>query len=253
MMENIILRCLQCNELFCPTQFDTYPSYNYDQESGEFTEMECDDLCEFKDAHRNHNIVKLHIIEGSFCSQYAYWNPIREDYFLASDGNEIYTIRRYRKSINKPFRYQIVDLELVFGKPNARIQEADLRDQMIIDSARYGFNKEKIRIFVRLYRSLISRIELEDLEDTGFSFENPMVSYAKLKDKVKEEFLNRCKSIFDEEEISALRRFIDENSEYNDVMNVEITRPYILKPSLNRRKVNYKDAESIPVIYKDLI
>ena len=28
MMENVILRCLQCNELFCPTRYDSYPSYD---------------------------------------------------------------------------------------------------------------------------------------------------------------------------------------------------------------------------------
>lgn len=252
-MENIVLRCLQCNELFCPTQFDTYPSYSYDQEAGEFIEIERDDLGEFKNNHSGHNIVKLHIIEGSFCSQYAYWDPIREDYFLASSGKEIYTIRRYRKSINKPFKYEIIDMELVFGKPIVKIQEADLRDQMIIDSERYGFSREKIKIFVRLYRSLISRIELEDLEYTGFSFENPMISYGKLKDKVKEEFLDRCKSIFDEREVESIQCFIEENSEFDDVMNVEITRPYVLKPSLNRRKVNYENAESIHKICKNLI
>lgn len=253
MMEDIVLRCLQCNKLFCPTQFDNYPSYHYDQESDEFIEIECDDLSEFKDNHEGHNIVELHIIEGSFCSQYAYRDPIREDYLLASDGNEIYTIRRYRRNINEPFKYQIVNMELVFGKPFVKIQEADLRDQMIIDSPRYGFSREKIKIFVRLYRSLISRIELEDLEYTGFSFENPMISYAKLKDKVKEEFLDRCKSIFDEKEIESLRRFIDENSEFDDVMNVKITRPYTLRPSLNCCKVNDENVESIHKICKKSI
>ncbi len=252
-MENIISRCLQCDEIFCPTQYDTFPSYSYDQDSGEFTEIECDDLSKFKDVHRNHSIIKLYVIEGSFCSQYDYWKPIREDYFSASDGNEIYTIRRYRKNINESFKYQIVDFEIVFEKPIVKIQEADLRDQMIIDFAKYGFSKEKIKIFIKLYKSLISRIELEDLESTGFSFENPMVSYARLKDEVKEEFLNRCGSVFDEKEIEILRHFIDENSEYNDVMNVEITRPYLLKPSSNRPKVHCEDSEPLYLDYKNLI
>jgi len=252
-MENIIIRCLQCNELFCPTEYDTFPSYSYDRETDDFIEIECDDLTEFKDAHRNHDTVKLYVVEGSFCSQYAYWEPIREDYFLASDGTEIYTIRRYRTHINRPLKYQIVDFEIVFGKPIVKVQEADLKAQMIIDSKIYGFSKEKIRIFIRLYRSFISRIELEDLEETGFSFDNPMVSYAKLKDRVKEEFLNRCKSIFDEKEIESLRCFIDENSEYNDVMNVEITKPYYLKPLLTRLQNSYEDANLNHTIHKHSI
>ena len=238
-MEDIILICRQCNELFCPTRYDTAPSYSFDQETDEIVSVECDDLHDFRDIHRDHDVVEFHVIDGSFCSHYAYWEPIREDYFLASDGTETYTIRRYRRYINEPLKYQIVDFEIVFEKPILKVQEKDLKKQMSIDSTKYNFNKDKIKIFVRLYKSFVSRIELEDLVESGFSRDNPMIVYAKLKAESMGDFLNHCQSVFNKVEIENLRCFISENSEYNDVMNIQITKPYQLKPVFNRFQICY--------------
>lgn len=249
-MENIILRCLQCNELFCPTGYDTSPSYYFDEETSEVVSVECNDLHDFKDVHKDHDVAELRVIDGSFCSHYAYWEPIREDYFLASDRTETYTIRRYRRYIDEPIKYQIVDFEIVFEKPIIKVQMKDLRKQMTVDSTKYNFNKDMIKIFVRLYKSFVSRIELEDLAESGFSLDNPMISYAKLKDEIIGDFLSRCQSAFNEAEIANLRCFIGENSEYNDVMNIQITKPYQLKPTFNRFQPGYSSVNLDRHIHK---
>jgi len=234
MIENVILRCLQCNELFCPTRYDNYPSYDFDKKTGALKEIKRNDLRDFKISHKGHRIEELQVINGSFYSNYAYWEPVREDYIQVTNGSKVYTVRRWRKYINEPLKYQIVNFDVVFGKPILEVQSTDLEKQMRADAAKFGFTKAKIKKFTKRFKAFVSRLELDDLLECGFSVDEPMVSYAKLKDEVREIFLDRCRSGFSESELEKIRIFINENSEYNDVMNVQVIRPFYLKPVSKR-------------------
>jgi hypothetical protein len=237
MMENVILRCLQCNELFCPTRYDSYPSYNPNGDNDLSKERKHDDLGDFKNHHNEHKTEELQIIKGSFCSHYEYWEPIREDYLQVTDGSEIYTVRRWRKDINEPIKYQIVNFDIIFDKPVLGVQSDDLEKQMIADADRFKFKKTNIKKFIKLFKAFVSRLELDNVIECGFSVDDPMTSYAKLKDEIGEAFLNHCQNKFSETDINSLRMFISENSEYDDVMNIEVIRPFYLKP-LNKRLKN---------------
>jgi hypothetical protein len=239
MMENIILRCFQCNELFCPTRYDSYPSYNFNGDNYIFKEIKHDDIGEFKNSHSGHRVEELQVINGSFCSHYEYWEPIREDYLKITDNSEIYTVRRWRKYINEPLKYQIVNFDIIYSKPILEIQSDDLEKQMIADADRFKFTKTNIIEFINLYETFVSRLELDNVIECGFSVNDPMVSYAKLEDEIRETFLNHCRNRFNETEINNLRMFIGENSEYDDVINIQIIRPFYLKPLSKRLKTSY--------------
>ncbi|MDQ1328046.1 MAG: hypothetical protein QG641_1331 [Candidatus Poribacteria bacterium] len=233
-MENVILRCLQCNELFCPTRYDSYPSYDF-KDNNILKEIKHNDLGDFKNSHNGHKIEKLQVVNGSFFSHYAYWEPVREDYLQITDGSEIYTVRRWRKYINEPLRYQIVNFDIIFSEPILEVQSTDLEKQMIANADRFGFTKTNIRIrkFIKLFKAFVSRLELDNVIECGFSLNDPMISYAKLKDEVRETFLDYCSYKFSATDIKNLRVFISENSEYDDVTNIQVIRPFYLKPLSN--------------------
>jgi len=233
-MENTILRCQQCNELFCPTHYDSYPTYDFDEESKSVREIEMDDQNVFRTAHEGHKISELHVINGSFCSHHAYWEPVREDYVLATDDSQTYTIRRWRKDIDEPLRYQIVNLQIEFGKPYFQVQSSELKKQMIADANTLKLDGTKIEQFVESFGSFVSSIKLEDTLECGLAVNDPMVTYAALKDETIETFLNYCYSMFTHEELKRLRIFIDENSSYDDVMNVRVIRSFRLIPTNKR-------------------
>lgn len=238
-MENVILRCLQCNELFCPTRYDSYPSYNLNGDNDTLKEIKHDDLGNFKNSHNGHKIEELQVIDGSFCSHYEYWEPVREDYLQVTDGSEIYTVRRWRKYINEPLKYQIVNFNIIISEPILEVQSDDLEKQMIADADRFKFIKTNIKKFIRLFKTFVSRLELDNVMECGFSVNDPMTSYAKLKDEIRETFLNHCRNKFNETEVKNLRMFISENSEYDDVINIQVIRPFYLKPFSKRLKRSY--------------
>lgn len=233
-MENIILRCLECGELFCPTRYDKYPSYIFDQSDGVFHEQKVDELNVFTSAHSGHNIEELEIVDGSFCSNYPYWEPVREDYIKVEDGTDVFTVKRWRQNINEPLRYEVVNLDLVIGKPILSIQSESIKRQMIADSKLYGFDKALIELFICLFKSFVFQVNIDNLFESGFSMGNPMVSYAKMDEQSKEKFLRLCLRIVGSRRIDALRNFIDDNSEYDDVMNIQVERHFRLEPTSER-------------------
>ena len=225
---SVILRCLQCNELFRPTEYDSKPAFHFDEESGLIMETEMDDLRDFMKEHEGHDIAELQMIQGSFCSHYAYWEPIREDYLQVTDGARVYTIKRWRNDINDPLKYEIINARIEYRKPILRVQSVELMKQMIADAHMLKLDEEKISLFVQKYESFVQGVELTDTIECGVSTDDPMVLYATLDDRNMEGFLSQCRSLFNDEEIKRLRIFIDANSEYSDVMNVLVIRDFQL-------------------------
>jgi len=223
-----ILRCLHCNELFRPTEYDSKPAFHFDDESGLIMETEMDDLRAFMKEHEGHKIVELHMIDGSLCSHYAYWEPIREDYLQVTDGVRVYTIKRWRSDINDPLKYEIINARIELRKPILRVQSVELMKQMIADARMLKLDEEEIKKFVQRFESFVPNVELADTIECGFSTDDPMVSYVALDDRNMEEFLSQCRSLFTDEELKRLRVFINANSEYNDVMNVLVIRDFQL-------------------------
>lgn len=226
----LILRCIQCNELFRPTGYDLEPAFHFHETSGLIIEREMDDLGDFIMEHEGHEIAELHIIGGSLCSRYAYWEPIREDYLQVTDGTDIYTVKRWRNDINEPMRYEIISARIKIGKPILQVQSVELRRQMIADAYMLKLDEGKIDEFIEKFENLVSNTKLEDTVERGFSTEDPMASYVALGDEAMVEFLSQCSSLFTDEEMKRLKVFINANSDYDDVMNIRVTREFQLTP-----------------------
>ena len=237
-MEDIILGCLDCNKLFCQTSYDSYPVYEFDAQSKSFQEKETDDKESFIKAHESHKIVELYAIKDSLCSHYPYWEPIREDYMLFTDGNNYYTVKRWRKDINEPLNYEIVNYKIQFTEPVLQVQSKDLRRQMLADIKRLKLDRNKVEEFIERYEDFVSKISLNDVLECGFSSDDPMVTYASLKDEIMESFLKTCHSYFTDDGINILRKYLRENSEYDDVMNIIIKRNFKLIKNNNYDNYN---------------
>jgi len=224
-----ILVCMKCKEAFYPTIYDLYPAYGFDEESKSFIEKYNNDEARFRAIHKDHKITQLQVINDSFYSQYPYWEPVREDYFMATDGSSNYILKRWRKNINKPLRYQIIDAYIEFEKPDIQVQSDKLKEQMIADSNKLGLTERKVNEFVKCYEDFVSGIELNDVIECGSSANDPMVSYAALKAEIMETFINDYYSYFSEDDVlRGLRIFMRDNSEYDDVMNLRVKRCFRL-------------------------
>jgi hypothetical protein len=99
---------------------------------------------------------------------------------------------------------------------------------MIADTGMLKLGKDMIEKFIERFEDFVSSVKLEDAIENGLSVDDPMISYAALKDEKMEGFLIQCCPIFTDEELERLRIFIDGNSNYRDVMNVQVIRPFQL-------------------------
>jgi len=134
-----ILACTKCKEAFYPTIYDSYPVYDLNGESKSFIEKDNDDKAQFLDLHKDHRITQLQVVDDSFCSQYSYCDIVREDYFISTT----YTLSRWRKNINEPLRYQIIDAHIEFGKPVIQVQSDELKRQMLAEPSKLKLNERK--------------------------------------------------------------------------------------------------------------
>ena len=221
-MNDIILLCSQCNELFRPTRYDLDTAFCFDRKIGVVTEIEISDSHDFMMTHRRHDVIELHILDDSFCSHVPYSEPIREDYFQATDGLKTYTIRRWREHISMPLKYEMADVFIRHYEPTYRAQTAELRKQMLADDDALRLGQDKISEFGDSYDNFISHIKQEDIVECGTSMDEPMIYFARLHHREMEKFLTEYCPDFTDEELGRLRMFIRANSEYNDVMNIQV-------------------------------
>jgi len=233
-----VLVCMKCKEAFYPTVYDSYPVYDFDEESKSFIERDNNDEAQFRDLHKDHKISQLQVVEGSFRSQYPYWEPLREDYFMVTDGSKNYTLKKWRKNVNEPMKYQIIDDCIESEEPFIQVQSDELKKQMIADSSKLKLDDHKVNEFVEYYKDFVSGIEMNDVMECGLSYD-PMASYAALKTEVMETFISDYYSYFSADDVlEDLRIFMHDNSEYNDVMNLRVRHCFHLAASSGQASKN---------------
>jgi hypothetical protein len=165
-------------------------------------------------------------MKGMFFSKYPLWEPIREDYIITTDGNKEYVVKRWRKDIIKPLRYQILDATINFSGPVFQIQTYELKSQMLFEADRLMFDEKGIEEFLKAYENFISDISFDDFKEITESIEDPMLSYGVLKEEALEAFLTRYYSCLPKERLNRIWDFFRENSEYSDVMNILIRQVF---------------------------
>ena len=223
---NTILRCIQCNELFRPTEYDSHPSFVFNEANQSFEEIETDDWKDFMSKHKGHNIMELYIMKGPFYSHNAYWELVREDYFETTDGTSIFTIKRWRTDINQPFKYEIVPGRIQISEPIFQAQSVDLKKQMLFDCDTLLLSEPKIEKFVKIFERFIQTLTEEDVWESSFSSDEPMTSYTALNGEAIRRLLKQCKPEFMEGELQRLNKFIEANSDYDDVMTFKAIRQF---------------------------
>lgn len=223
---NTILRCLQCNELFRPTEYDSHPSFLFDEANQSFEEIEMDDWKDFMSRHKGHSIIELYIMKGPFCSHDDYWELIREDYFEATDGASVFTIKRWRADISQPFKYEIVLGRIQIGELIFQAQSVDLKKQMLADVDTLLLSEPQIDKFVKVFNQFTQTLTERDVWESSFSSDEPMTSYASLSDESIRRLLEQCKSEFMRTELHRLHEFVEENSDYDDVATLKVIRQF---------------------------
>ena len=111
------------------TPFDQCPEYHYAETTGEYYAREQDDELDFSRKHRGHRTEELTMLDNPMYSEGPYFDPQRILYFEATNGRETFLIKRWRKSVLEPIRYDVVPGRLEVQK-TVEIQKGSLEKQM---------------------------------------------------------------------------------------------------------------------------
>lgn len=223
-----LIRCANCNQII-----PNYEGYELTRaKSLPGVEWSSSDLAaarKFLLTHSGHPLDELLVEEDSWVNMAPAYEPFRESYFLAGNKERKFLVRRKKSALDRPASYEIVPGRLKVSNVSLKIQEDDLRKQIFAEEGFSPLLKERMERFIQVFRDEMARIsperveeEVEDLEES----ESSALAYGGLKNARWERILNRCRLYFDESELRALRRFVDENRNPPDVLSIRIERQF---------------------------
>jgi hypothetical protein len=182
---------------------------------------------EFLRTHFGHTMEELLVEEDSWISEKPSYEPLRVSYCFAGKAGQRFLIRRTKSALDQPASYEIVPGRMKITNVSLKFQENDLRKQIVSEKGFSSLLKERMEKFIQVIREETARISPEKVEEEIAEIddrEGCTLVYARLNNSRWEKILSRCRLYFDESELKALRRFIDENRNPPDVLSIQIER-----------------------------
>ena len=206
---NQLIRCKNCDEIFMKTPFDQYPEYEWDtgRSPENFRSIEKDDFQDFLIHHHGHQLENLKIIEDSFVSEKAYFEPIKTSFFKATNGKEKFVIKKFREKIDEPLKYQLIPGDYSLKCIAIEIQSEEISKQLKRE-LKPPLSQTQIDAFLKLYRAIVENIDIQDLERISEESPYPLEIYYKIDDLHLMYLLRNCRNIFKGQEYSAMEEFI---------------------------------------------
>jgi hypothetical protein len=182
---------------------------------------------EFLRTHFGHPLEELVVEEDSCISERPSYEPVRVTYFFAGNAKRRFLVRRTKSALDEPASYEIIPGKIKISNLSLKVQEDDLRKQV---NAEKGFPlalKRKMPRFIQAIRAEIAGIspaEFEGMAERIEDGETSLSAYGSIKESCWARILDRCRRDFDEFELKAIRRFIDEHRHPPDVLSIQIQR-----------------------------
>jgi len=211
---NQLIRCKNCDEIIMKTPFDQYPEYEFEPDCspGNFRSIERDDFQDFLIHHHGHQLENLKIIEDSFVSEKAYSEPIKTSFFKATNGKEKFVIKKFRKTIDEPLKYQVIPGDYSLKCTAIEIQWKEISKQ-IERELKPPLSQNQIDAFLKLYQAIAENIDIKDLERIPEESDHPLKIYYKIDDIRLMYLLRNCRNIFKGQEYSAVEEFIQRHKD----------------------------------------
>ena len=202
---NQLIRCKNCDEIFMKTPFDHCPVYIFDPERSleNSRSIETDDYQDFLTHHQGHQLEDLKIIEDSFVSEKAYYEPVKASFFKATNGKEKFVIKKFREKIDEPLKYLLVPGDYSLKCTAIEIQAEEISKQLERE-LNPPLSQNKIDAFLKLYRAIAKDVDIKDLERIPEESQYPLQIYYKLDDIRLMYLLRNCRNIFKGQEYSAM-------------------------------------------------
>lgn len=206
---NQLIRCKNCDTIFMKTPFDQSPEYEQDpsRTSENFRIIMRDDFQDFLIHHQGHQLENLKIIEDSFVSEKAYSEPLKTSFFKATNGKEIFVIKKFREKIDEPLKYQLISWDFSLNCTHIEIQAGEISKQLKREITPPP-SQPHIEAFLKLYRHLVNTIDLQECVRVQEDSSHPLEVYYKIGEVHLMYLLRNCHNIFKGQEYLAIEEFL---------------------------------------------
>jgi hypothetical protein len=224
MVSNEFIWCRTCDAVHHVTSYDKAPQYVY--VDGEIDEIPADEWRAFMRQHEGHRLEPLKASGEKYFRGGSISDPMAVAYIEVTNGSDHLLLRQSRNNIAEPLSFELMRGRLVDQGVTVCIQDSEIKKEMRShfkwDSE--AFEDEKINLFVQLFRDVVTAIEPDALEVSGFSSEDDNVTFGFLPADVIESLMAKCAPYFQPRELDDLRRFIDSHREPCDVLALVMRR-----------------------------
>jgi len=235
---NKLIRCIDCNVIHAVTPFEQAAEYiltdcpegRSPEYAIEYSAVEKNDYAEFVNKHQGHCMEDLTIIENSSYSEGPYFDPHRVLYFETTNGKDTFLIKRWRRSIADPVRYEVVPAKLEV-KMTVEIQQRDLEKQMCYEMSEPLATLDKVNRFIEIVQEEARQIDPEKCAADAADSHEANISYLPLGEEQIERILNKSRSYFTHDELAHIERFIRNNADYDGVMTFLIKKTAVFHPA----------------------
>lgn len=235
---NKLIRCIDCNVIHAVTPFEQAPEYiltdcpkgRSTEYAIEYSAIEKNDHAEFSHKHQGHCMENLSIIENSSYSEGPYFDPHRVLYFETTNGKDTFLIKRWRRSIADPVRYEVVPAKLEV-KMTVEIQQRDLEKQMCYEMSEPLATHDKVNRFIEIVQEEARQIDPEKCAADAADSHEANIAYLPLGEEQIERILNKSRSYFTHDELAHIERFIRNNADYDGVMTFLIKKTAVFHPA----------------------
>lgn len=227
-MTQTLLRCYDCNRLLPLGAHNRAPDWRTGPGGCGYLEIPRDDEERFRRIHAGHRLGECRVVEGTTVGEGSAADPMRVTYFEAMDGRETVVVRRVRTRLDRPVIYEVLPGRLVIRPVALEVQSRDLRRQLEFELGE-KLAADTIRRFVGAVEEVAERLDPDDLDEVGSDARDARLAYVRLGENHLAEILDRLRNDAPAESLRWLHRFMAENLEANDVMNLVLRKTFFVE------------------------
>lgn len=221
MVNGKFIWCRNCGDVHHVSPYDRAPVYEFC--GGEAVEVCANDWRDFMASHAGHKLEPLVSARNEYHPNGAVVDPMAVVYMEASNGKDTLLLRRSRRTIHEPVRYEIVEGRLVETGLRLEVQEREIRKEMKLHhswSPAAPVGDEKINLFVSLFREVVESLDPQGVLTIEYSVTDEDVSYGRLDSAAVVALLAKCERHFSPLELESIRLFVEAHRDGCDVMAV---------------------------------
>lgn len=222
-----LMRCTKCDQVIPhPGGFGDFEKSSL-LPGVEWSTADLERQKEFFRCHAAHPVEELRVNTDTLISDKPSYESVKISYFEAGNGQQSFLIRRTKPALDQPAIYQLIPGKLLVSNVSFDIQEEALRKQMAARNGSAPLTEEKIQKFIRAFQDEVETIGPEKLAEeveVAEEGETPLLSYGIFKEARWENVLRRCAKDFEKADLNKVRKFIDENSQPDDVLSLLVKR-----------------------------